>query len=263
LDWRVPGPNFTACGLPEMSFLRTEAIVPEQGTIVPGPKVMAQGANVPASDVMAPGVKASDTAWRAPGVELSADRVSEPEDSDDEHPPHSPQPDIGVYVNPFTDFGFKRIFGQPMSRDILIDFLNEVLPGREATITEVTYLNNEQVPGHKDQRRAAFDLHCTTSTGARIIVEMQASYQRHVVERALYYATFAITEQAPRGDWNFRFDRIYSIVIMDFDLPASALGGTDVGADERGQGAGVSTAGGGASVGATTHVASASEINRV
>jgi len=92
---------------------------------------------------------------------------------------------------------------------------------------------------------------------------MQASYQRHVVERALYYATFAITEQAPRGDWNFRFDRIYSIVIMDFDLPASALGGTDVGADERGQGAGVSTAGGGASVGATTHVASASEINRV
>ena len=51
---------------------------------------------------------------------------------------------------------------------------------------------------------------------ARIIVEMQASYQRHVVERALYYATFAITEQAPRGDWNFRFDRIYSIVINGF-----------------------------------------------
>jgi len=160
------------------------------------------------------------------GVRVTADRVSEPEDSDDAHPEHlahSPQPDIGVYVNPFTDFGFKRIFGQPMSRDILIDFLNEVLAGREATITEVTYLNNEQVPGQKDQRRAAFDLHCTTSTGARIIVEMQASYQRHVVERALYYATFAITEQAPRGDWNFRFDRIYSIVIMDFDLPASAL----------------------------------------
>jgi len=200
------------------------------------------------------------------GVGVTADRVSEPEGSDDahpEHPSHSPQPDIGVYVNPFTDFGFKRIFGQPVSRDILIDFLNEVLAGREAPISSVTYLNNEQVPGQKDQRRAAFDLHCTTSTGARIIVEMQASYQRHVVERALYYATFAITEQAPRGDWNFRFDRIYSIVIMDFDLPASALGGTDVGADERGRGAGVSTAGGGASVGATTHVASASEINRV
>jgi len=64
-------------------------------------------------------------------------------------------------------------------------------------------------------------------------VEMQASYQRHVVERALYYATFAITEQAPRGDWNFRFDRIYSIVIMDFDLPASALGDSEPPADSR------------------------------
>jgi len=76
-------------------------------------------------------------------------------------------PDLGKYVNPFTDFGFKRIFGQPISKDILIDFLNEVLAGREATITDLTYLNNELVPKQKNQRRAVFDLHCKTSTGAR------------------------------------------------------------------------------------------------
>jgi len=231
LDWRV-----VRAMVPGANVSEAEAMVSEQVATVPASDVMAPGANVPGPKVMAPGAKASNTAWKATGVGLTADRVSEPEESDDahpEHPSHSPPPDIGVYVNPFTDFGFKRIFGQPMSRDILIDFLNEVLAGREATITEVTYLNNEQVPGQKDQRRAAFDLHCTTSTGARIIVEMQASYQRHVVERALYYATFAITEQAPRGDWNFRFDRIYSIVIMDFDLPASALGDSEPPADSR------------------------------
>lgn len=122
----------------------------------------------------------------------------------------------GTYVNPFTDFGFKRIFGQELSSDILIDFLNEVLAGKESTITSVTYLNNEHQPEQKDQRRAAFDLHCKTSTGARIIVEMQAGYQRHIVERSLYYAARVIGEQAPRGEWDFNYDRIYSIAILDF-----------------------------------------------
>ena len=135
--------------------------------------------------------------------------------------------DIGTYVNPFTDFGFKRIFGQELSSDILIDFLNEVLSNREATITEITYLNNEQQPEQKDQRRAAFDLHCKTSTGARIIVEMQAGYQRYIVERSLFYAARAIGEQAPRGEWNYRYDRIYTIVIMDFTLP-DAFGSNEV-----------------------------------
>ena len=135
--------------------------------------------------------------------------------------------DMGTYVNPFTDFGFKRIFGQEMSNDILIDFLNEVLAGRESTITSVTYLNNEQQPEQKDQRRAAFDLHCKTSSGSRIIVEMQAGYQRHIVERALFYAARAISEQAPRGEWNYRYDRMYTIVIMDFTLP-DAFGSSEV-----------------------------------
>jgi predicted transposase/invertase (TIGR01784 family) len=136
-------------------------------------------------------------------------------------------PDIGTYINPFTDFGFKRLFGQELSSDILIDFLNEVLSNREATITEIIYLNNEQQPEQKDQRRAAFDLHCRTSSGARIIVEMQAGYQRHIVERALFYAARAISEQAPRGEWNYRYDRIYTIVIMDFTLP-DAFGSAEV-----------------------------------
>ena len=31
------------------------------------------------------------------------------------------------YVNPYTDFGFKLLFGTPMNKDLLIDFLNSLL----------------------------------------------------------------------------------------------------------------------------------------
>jgi predicted transposase/invertase (TIGR01784 family) len=136
--------------------------------------------------------------------------------------------EIGTYVNPFTDFGFKRLFGQELSSDILIDFLNEVLADKESPIKSITYLNNEQQPEQKDQRRASFDLHCKTANGARIIIEMQAGYQRYIVERSLYYASRVIGEQAPRGEWDFSYDRIYSIVILDFNMPESSFGSGEV-----------------------------------
>lgn len=35
----------------------------------------------------------------------------------------------GHFVNPFTDIGFKIIFGQPASKELLITLLNELLAG--------------------------------------------------------------------------------------------------------------------------------------
>ena len=35
----------------------------------------------------------------------------------------------GHFVNPFTDIGFKIIFGQPASKELLITLLNELLSG--------------------------------------------------------------------------------------------------------------------------------------
>ncbi|MBQ9214491.1 MAG: PD-(D/E)XK nuclease family transposase, partial [Bacteroidales bacterium] len=38
---------------------------------------------------------------------------------------------MGKYVDPFTDTGFKILFGQEMSKPLLIDFLNNLLDGKE------------------------------------------------------------------------------------------------------------------------------------
>ena len=50
---------------------------------------------------------------------------------------------MAKFINPFTDIGFKRIFGQEISKPLIIDFLNSLLLGEER-ITNITFLDKEQ-----------------------------------------------------------------------------------------------------------------------
>ncbi|WP_420458116.1 Rpn family recombination-promoting nuclease/putative transposase [Neolewinella sp.] len=120
------------------------------------------------------------------------------------------------YVNPFTDFGFKKLFGEEPNKDILIDFLNELLRGKEATIVDLTYLKNENLGSAENDRKAIFDLYCESETGEKFIVELQKTKQQFFKDRALYYATFPIREQAKINDWNYGLKAVYLIAILDF-----------------------------------------------
>lgn len=79
---------------------------------------------------------------------------------------------MGRFINPFTDIGFKRIFGQEVSKPLLLDFLNNLLKG-EKVITNLTFLDKEQPAAYKDDRSLIYDVFCETDEGERIIVEMQ------------------------------------------------------------------------------------------
>lgn len=120
------------------------------------------------------------------------------------------------YINPFTDYGFKRLFGEEPNKDLLLDFLNELLKDREGTITGLTYLKNEQLGTSELDRKAIFDLYCENERGEKFIVELQKSKQSFFKDRSLYYATFPIREQAKRADWNFELKSVYAIAILDF-----------------------------------------------
>ena len=48
------------------------------------------------------------------------------------------------YISLLTDFGFKRIFGTAMNKDLLICFLNSLFNGRQV-VKDVLYLNPEHV----------------------------------------------------------------------------------------------------------------------
>ena len=119
------------------------------------------------------------------------------------------------YINFYTDFAFKKLFGTEINKDLLISFLNALLQGREE-ITEITYLNTEHLGTQEYDRRAVFDVYCKNEKGEHFLVEMQKGEQQFFKDRSIYYSTFAIREQAPRGEWNYGLKGIYTIGILNF-----------------------------------------------
>ena len=120
------------------------------------------------------------------------------------------------YINLFTDYGFKKIFGEEPNKNLLLDFLNELLRKEQGEIRDLTYLKTEQLGDTHIDRKAIFDLYCENERGEKFIVELQKSKQNFFKDRALYYSTFPIREQAERGDWNFKLKAVYTVAILDF-----------------------------------------------
>jgi len=123
---------------------------------------------------------------------------------------------VEKYVNPFTDFGFKKLFGEEINKDLLLDFLNELLKKEEGRIVEITYLKSEHLGNTALDRKAIFDLYCINEKGSRFIVELQKTKQKYFKDRAIYYSTFPIREQAKRAEWNYQLEPVYTIAILDF-----------------------------------------------
>ncbi|MDR0566225.1 MAG: Rpn family recombination-promoting nuclease/putative transposase [Prevotellaceae bacterium] len=132
-----------------------------------------------------------------------------------------------VFMNPKTDFGFKKLFG---IEQVLREFLNslEVFPEK---ISAIGYLPLEQLGVVEKDRKAVYDIYATTASGKRYIVEMQVSRQDHFEERMLFYASHSVIEQVKKGKQvkvgargkkvaqpSYAIDGVYVIAIVDFEL---------------------------------------------
>ena len=127
------------------------------------------------------------------------------------------------YISLLTDFGFKRIFGTDLNKDLLIGFLNALFEG-EHVITDVKYLNSEHLGDVLAERKAIFDVYCETENGEKFIVEMQNAFQEFFKDRSLFYSTFPIREQASKGsNWDFRLNHVYTIALINFDMREPAF----------------------------------------
>jgi len=119
------------------------------------------------------------------------------------------------YLNPYTDFGFKKLFGEEGTKDLLTDFLNQLLPAHHQ-IASLYFKNSENLPDLSLERKAIFDIYCQSVTGEQFIVEMQKAKLHFFKDRALFYSTFPIREQAKKGNWDFKLTPIYYVAILDF-----------------------------------------------
>ncbi len=131
-----------------------------------------------------------------------------------------------IYINPFTDFGFKKLFGNEQHPEILIDFLNQLLPHLQ--IITIKFKPNEHLSSVDSDRRAIFDLFCENEKGEKFIVELQKVKQNYFKDRSIFYSTFAVQEQAISGDWNFQLKAVYTIAILDFVFNAPKADETDL-----------------------------------
>ncbi|MBM2816156.1 MAG: hypothetical protein HW421_2918 [Ignavibacteria bacterium] len=127
---------------------------------------------------------------------------------------------VEKYINPFTDYGFKKLFGEELNKDLLLDFLNELLKEEQGQIKDLTYLKTENLGATDIDRKAIFDLYCENERGEKFIVELQKSKQNFFKDRTVYYSTFPIREQAKRANWNYELKAVYTIAILDFVFDA-------------------------------------------
>lgn len=131
---------------------------------------------------------------------------------------------MSKYINPYTDFGFKKLFGTELNKDLLISFLNALFEkSREIPkdeIEDITYLNAEKLGRPASERRAIFDVYCTTKSGAKFIVEMQNVFQQFFKDRSVYYSSFPIREMAKKDSkdehWNYELQKVYTVGILNF-----------------------------------------------
>ena len=119
------------------------------------------------------------------------------------------------YFNPYTDFGFKKLFGEEGSKELLRDFLNSILPIKHP-IETLSFKSPESLPDQEEQRKAIFDVYCQTEAGERLIVEMQKAKINFFKDRTVFYSTFPIREQAEKGKWDFRLRPVFCLAILDF-----------------------------------------------
>ena len=120
------------------------------------------------------------------------------------------------YVNFFTDYGFKRLFGQEPNKDLLRDFLNELLKEEQGLIVDLTYLKDENLGATALDRKAVFDLYCENEKGEKFIVELQKAKQNFFKDRSVSYSKFPIQQQARRGEWDYELKAVHTIGILDF-----------------------------------------------
>ena len=123
-------------------------------------------------------------------------------------------------MNPYTDYGFKKLFGTEENKELLISFLNAMIFDREGIITDLTYKNIEQLGDNKDRRNCYFDVYCETQDGSNFIVEMQNARKSYFKDRSLFYAAKPIRDQAEKGEeWDFRLNNVYMVGVMNFRFP--------------------------------------------
>ncbi|MEG4235210.1 Rpn family recombination-promoting nuclease/putative transposase, partial [Microcoleus sp. Pol11C3] len=93
-----------------------------------------------------------------------------------------------IFINPKTDYAFKKIFGSSESKEILISFLNALIYEGNPTIQDLEIINPNLPPKLEGLKDSYLDVKAKLSDGTLVIIEMQVLNVQSFGKRVLYNA---------------------------------------------------------------------------
>ncbi|MBW8048899.1 MAG: Rpn family recombination-promoting nuclease/putative transposase, partial [Cytophagales bacterium] len=121
------------------------------------------------------------------------------------------------FLNPKTDFAFKKIFGSEKSKEILISFLNAILNLKSPyKIKEVTIIDPYLAPKIKGIKDTYLDIRVKDEQNKSYIIEMQVLNVAGFEKRILYNACKTYANQIHKGEDYHLLTEVIAITITDF-----------------------------------------------
>ena len=124
-------------------------------------------------------------------------------------------PTILKYIDPMVDFGFKKIFKESGKKNLIIRPLNAFF---DLNIVDIEMRESELLGLTDEERKASFDMFCTTQDNQTFIIEVQLAQQEFFMERAIFYSSLTIAHEAKRGPWDFHVQPVFFLGLLNFDL---------------------------------------------
>lgn len=123
-----------------------------------------------------------------------------------------------TFIDPRTDFAFKKIFASESSKPILISFLNALIYQGNPTIQDLKIIDPYQAGEIVGSKDSYLDVKATLDNGTIVIIEMQVLNVKAFEKRIAYNAAKAYGNQLIRGKGYSNLDSVIAITITDFIL---------------------------------------------
>jgi predicted transposase/invertase (TIGR01784 family) len=123
-----------------------------------------------------------------------------------------------TFINPKTDFAFKKIFGSEESKPILISFLNALIYDGNPTITDLEIID-PYLPSKVSYLKDSYlDVKAKLALGQTVIIEMQVLNVASFAKRVIYNAAKTYSTQLARGEGYFKLKPVIALTITDFEM---------------------------------------------
>lgn len=123
-----------------------------------------------------------------------------------------------TFINPKTDYAFKKIFGSSESKDILISFLNAMIYDGNPTIADLEIINPNLPPRVEGLKDTYLDVKAKLADGTLVIIEMQVLNVESFGKRVLYNAAKTYALQLQKGEGYRMLRPVIALTLTDFEM---------------------------------------------